>query len=190
MEPANNRWWWVRGITYLGGVTTFPDPPGFAEWEATVPASFKRDPIWRTPAYRYGLWIADLAKRDARVLRADRDSRNDADQLLRAVEAISSNLAEGYGRSTGAERARYYDYAVASTRESRDWYFKSRDVLGIDVMEHRHAVLERIIRILTAIIPRERADRSRRRPRPKPEIEHGREDSDYPTDGFGTGGSS
>lgn len=147
-------------------MSQFVDPPGFAEWEARVPASFKRDQIWRTPAYRFGLWLADLAKHDAKALNADRESRNDADQLIRAVEGISSNLSEGYSRSTGAERARYYDYALATTRESRDWYFKGRNILGTEVMEHRHAVLERIIRILTAIIPRERADRSRRGRKP------------------------
>ena len=44
----------------------YPDPPGFTEWEATIPESFKRDPIWRTPAYRYSLWLSDLAKQDAK----------------------------------------------------------------------------------------------------------------------------
>ena len=152
-------------MPYLGVMTPFPDPPGFAEWEATIPASFRRDTLWRTPAYRFGLWLSDLAKADANLLRADRNSRNDADQLLRAVGSISSNLSEGYSRSTGPERARYYDYALASARESRDWYFKARGVLGIETMEHRIEVLDRIIRILTAIIPREREDKPRRRRR-------------------------
>jgi len=147
-------------------VPTFADPDGFAEWEATLPASYLRDPIWRTPAYRYGVWLAALAKKDFELLYAHRASRNTAEQLLRAVEAISGNLAEGYGRSTGPERARYYGYAQATTRESRDWYFKARDVLGDEVVEQRLAVLERILRILSAVIPRERALRVRlRRPR-------------------------
>ena len=146
-------------------MTTYTDPEGFAEWEATVPASFKRDPIWRTPAYRYGLWLADLAKRDVRLLRVDPEYRNTADQLLSAVEGISANLAEGYSRSTGKERARYYDYALATTRESRDWYFKARDALGAVITEHRQGVLERIVRILTVVVPRERSDRSRTRHR-------------------------
>ncbi len=144
-------------------MTKYPDPDGFAEWEATVPESFKRDPIWRTPAYRYAVWLSDLAKQDARVLRGDADTRNDVDQFLRAVGSISANLAEGYSRRTGAERARYYDYARATAREAKDWYFKGRKALGEDVVEQRHAVIERIIRILTAVIPREREDASRRR---------------------------
>src|SRR5215204_2452542 len=147
-------------------MSKFTDPPGFAEWEATLPASFVRDPIWRTPAYRYGLWLASLARKDFEILNVDRGSRNTAEQLLRAVEGISANLAAGYSRSTGPERARYYGYAQATTREARDWYFKARDVLGDEVVEQRLAVQERILRILSAVIPRERALRVRlRRPR-------------------------
>jgi four helix bundle protein len=157
-------------------VPIYIHPDGFAEWEAALPVSLKRDPIWRTPAYRYGVWLSDLAKKDLRLLRGDPAYRNTADQLLRAVEGISSNLAEGYSRSTGPERARYYDYALATTRESRDWYFKAREALGIEVVERRLSVLERIIRILTAVVPRERSDRSRARRR--------RQTGD--TDAFGT----
>jgi four helix bundle protein len=166
-------------------VPNYTDPEGFPEWEARAPASIKRDPIWRTPAYRYGVWLADLVKQDVRLLRRHPDYRNVADQLLRAVEGISSNLAEGYSRSTGAERARYYDYALATTRESRDWYFKARELLGEETVEQRQSVLERIIRILTAVVPRERSDRSRsRRPRRSSQTDA------EPHGSGGTGGSS
>ena len=112
--------------------------------------------------HRYAVWLSDLAKEDARVLRGDADTRSDVDQFLRAVGSISANLAEGYSRRTGVERARYYDYARATAREAKDWYFKGRTALGEAVVEQRYAVLERIIRILTAVIPREREDGSRR----------------------------
>ena len=150
-------------------MSKFADPPGFWECEATLPASFRADPIWRTPAYRFGVWLADLARKDFDRLHAERGYRNTAEQPLRDVEAISSNLAEGYGRSTGPERARYYDYAHATARESRDWYFKAREVLGSEVVEHRLALLERIIRILSAIVPRERRSGSRYRHKPRDE---------------------
>ena len=144
-------------------MSPFVDPPGFSEWEAKIPAAFRRDPIWRTPAYRYGAWLADLAKGDAKQLYANRESRNTADQLIRAAQAISSNLAEGYGCTSGPERARYYGYALTSAREALDWYFKARDVLRMDVIEHRADVLDRIIRILIAVIPRERLQSRRAR---------------------------
>ena len=155
----------LRGVVYVRGMSKFADPPGFAEWEATLPSSFTRDPIWRTPAYRYGLWLAALAKKDFETLFAKPGTRNTARQLLRAVEAISANLAEGYSRSSGAERARYYDYALATSREARDWYFKARVELGPELTEQRQSVLERIIKILSVVVPRERASDPRDRQR-------------------------
>ena len=115
---------------------------------------------------RFGLWLSELAKGDAKLLHVERENRNTADQLIRAVGAISSNLAAGYGCGSGPERARYYGYALTSTRESIDWYFKARDTLGVAVVEQRVVVLDRIIRILTVIIPRERLRGMRRRRRP------------------------
>ena len=141
----------------------FVDPIGFAEWEATVPPSLRRGTIWRTPAYRYGLWLADLAKADARRLFGIREVSGHADQLVRAVGGISSNLAEGYACASGADRARYYGYALTSSHEAIDWYAKVREELGVDIVEQRCGVLDRVIRILTVAIPRERR-LSRRRP--------------------------
>ena len=90
-------------------MTAYSDPPGFAEWEATLPASFRRDPIWRTPAYRYACWLADLVKEDVRrQLEVDPLARTDALQLRRAVNSIGANLSEGYSSSSGPERAHYY----------------------------------------------------------------------------------
>jgi len=145
----------------------YPDPPGFAQWESQVPLSLRNDPLWRTPAYRYGLWLADLAAADVAPLWRNVETRDIADQLLRAARGISSTLAEGYGRTSGPDRARYYEYGVSGSRETRDWYFKARNYLPPDVVEPRVELLLRIIRILSVVIPRERADRigrARRRP--------------------------
>ena len=140
-------------------MTKYTDPPGFAEWEATVPESIRNDTIWKCPAYRYGLWIHDLAEKDIAPLLRDPDTRETADQLVRAADSISSNFAEGYGKTTGPDRAKYYDISSGSTRECQDWYYKLRKHLTTDVVEHRLGVLSRLTRILNAIIPRERADR-------------------------------
>jgi len=119
----------------------------------------RQDPLWRTPAYRFGVWLADLARADVAPLWRDPETQHIADQLSRAVDGISSTLAEGYGRTTGPERARYYDYAASSAREARDWYFKARHYLPADVVDARVDLLLRIIRILSVVILRERADR-------------------------------
>ena len=137
----------------------YSDPPGFAEWETQAPELIRRRPIWRTPAYRFAVWLSDLAKADVSPLWRSPETREIADQLTRAVDGISSTLAEGYGRSTGPERARYYDYAASSAHEASDWYVKARHHLSKQVIEARLELLDRILRILSVAIPRERADR-------------------------------
>ena len=66
----------------------------------------------------------------------------------------------------GARTHTVYGYALTSTREAIDWYLKAREVLGDEVFDQRYYVLERVIRILTAIIPREYGRRSRNRRKP------------------------
>jgi four helix bundle protein len=79
-----------------------------------------------------------------------------SDQLYRAAGSISANLAEGYSRGTGKDRARFYEYALGSARESRDWYFKARHILGENVFHHRLELLTRIIQLLLKMIPQQR----------------------------------
>jgi four helix bundle protein len=79
-----------------------------------------------------------------------------ADQLYRATGSMSANLAEGYSRGTGADRARFYEYALGSARESRDWYFKARHVLSQEVIPHRLQFLAEVIRLLLTMVPQQR----------------------------------
>jgi four helix bundle protein len=79
-----------------------------------------------------------------------------ADQLYRAIGSVSVNLAEGYSRSTGKDRALFYQYALGSARESRDWYFKARFVLGDETFTHRVQVIAEILRLLLTMIPQQR----------------------------------
>ena len=53
----------------------------------------------------------------------DRRTIGLADQLYRSLGSIGANLAEGYSRGTGKDRAHFYEYALGSARESRDWYY-------------------------------------------------------------------
>lgn len=129
-----------------------------AEWIETVPAALKGDPLWRMSVYRLALFAADVGWADVSQLVQDRRTVSLADQLNRALGSISANLAEGYSRGTGKDRARFYEYALGSARESRDWYFKSRHVLGDGVASHRIALLTEVIRLLLVIVPRERTN--------------------------------
>ena len=75
-----------------------------------------------------------------------------------SVGSISANITEGYGRTSGPDRAKFYEYAYSSAREARDWYYKVRHALEHDVAINRIALVTRVMRILTVAIVRERAE--------------------------------
>jgi four helix bundle protein len=128
----------------------------FSEWLATVPETITGDPLWKMKVYRLALFLGDLAWRDVTKLVSDRRTVSLADQLFRAIGSIGANIAEGYSRQSGRDRARFYEYALGSTRESRHWYYQGRHVLSDKVAEHRINLLAEIARLLLSIIPQER----------------------------------
>ena len=133
----------------------------YAAWEKSVPEAITRDPLWRVEAYRLALFSADLGWHDVTKVMSDRRTRSLADQLYRALGGIGSQIAEGYSRGTGRDRARFYEYALGSTRESRDWYYKARHVLGESVITHRLNLLTQIARLLLVMIPDQRGQQMR-----------------------------
>ena len=133
----------------------------YTAWEKSVPDSITTDPLWRVEAYRLALFSADLGWHDVTKLMSDRRTRGLADQLYRALGGIGSQIGEGYSRGTGRDRARFYEYALGSARESRDWYYKARHVLGESVVAHRLNLLTQIARLLLVIIPDQRGQQMR-----------------------------
>jgi four helix bundle protein len=129
----------------------------YEQWEQTVPDEIKGDSLWKVEAYRLGLLAGDIGWNDTLKLVTSPQTRALADQLYRALGSISANLAEGYSRISGRDRARFYEYALGSARESRDWYYKARHVPGDGVAQHRLSLLTQIIRLLLTMIPQQRA---------------------------------
>jgi len=128
----------------------------FDEWIKTVSEDFKGDILWKMTVYRIALFIGDLAWFDVTKLVADRRTIKLSDQLYEAIGSVSVNIAEGYSRSSGKDRARFMEYSLGSARESRDWYYKGRYVLGDKVSYHRMQLLTQIIRLLLTMTPKER----------------------------------
>ena len=128
----------------------------YDQWVASVPDSIRQDTLWKIEAYRIGLFIGDLAWKDAKSLMKDRRMAAVADQLFRAAANVSSNIAEGYSRGPGKDRGRFYEYAPGSAREARDWYFKARHVLSEKVVEHRMDLLTQIVRLTLSMTAHER----------------------------------
>ena len=143
----------------------YPAPNSYREWEQSVPESITRDSLWRVTAYRLAVFAAELGWYDIGKLIRDARMHGLSDQLYRSLGSVSANIAEGYSRGTGKDRARFYEYALGSARESRDWYYKARHLLPANVTEHRLALQSEIIRILLTMIPQQRG-RTLREPEP------------------------
>jgi hypothetical protein len=103
----------------------------YAEWLSTVPPEITHDPIWELEVYRLALFIDDIGWQDVLALSKNNLMWGVADQLHRSLGSISANLTEGYSRSKGLDRARFFEISLGSARESRDWYYKSRPVLPL-----------------------------------------------------------
>jgi four helix bundle protein len=97
-----------------------------------------------------------LAWPDVTKLAKDRRTLELTGQLYDAVGSVGAHIAEGYSRSSGKDRVRFYEYSLGSAREGRHWYFQARPILGDAVVQHRVGLLTQIIRLLLTMIPDQR----------------------------------
>lgn len=65
-------------------------------------------------------------------------------QFTRAIDSISANIAEGFGRYGKKDKIKFYRYARGSVYESLDWLEKSkiRGLVKIDQYNHIFKVIE------------------------------------------------
>lgn len=128
----------------------------FETWVRSLPSSITDDPIWRSTIYQQALFAGKLAWFDVCKLAQDKRTEALSNQLYRAIGSVSANITEGYSRASGKDQARFYEYALGSARESRDWYYKGRHVLEEPVAYHRLSLLVEIIRQLLVMVPKYR----------------------------------
>jgi len=128
----------------------------YDDWLKDVPDTITGDSLWKMKAYRLSLFIADIGWYDVTKLMKDRRTLKLSDQLYRSLGSIGANLAEGYSRGTGKDRARFYEYSLGSARESRDWFYKGRHILGEKVTQHRLLLTTQILRLLLTMVPQQR----------------------------------
>lgn len=126
------------------------------EWEAGVPAGLRGDALWKRQDYRLASYVADTAWDDVTRLSEHAGAREVGAQLYRAVGSIAANIAEGYSRGTNADRVRFFEYALGSAREAREWYRRARPILGEERIAERCDLLTSIVRLLLVVIPAER----------------------------------
>jgi four helix bundle protein len=95
------------------------------------------DMIW----YAYDKWT-------------DKVQRSIGYQVLRSVDSISANLAEGYGRYTPSERKLFYRYARGSFEETKAWLRKliRRKVISPDEVAEYTRIIDELGPKLNAFI--------------------------------------
>ncbi len=129
----------------------------YSDWESCAPEAMRQDPLWRMAAYRLSAYIADVASADARLLARVPACVAVAEQLARAAGSVGANVAEGYSRGAGRDRARFFEYALGSARETLHWYcMVAADLPSSTLATERIDVLTQIRRLLLTIIPEER----------------------------------
>ncbi len=128
----------------------------YDDWQENVPKAITDDSLWKMKVYKLSLFLADISWSDISTLFKDGRTKSISSQLYRAIGSIGSNISEGYSMGTGKNRARYYEYVLGSTREARDWYYKSRHILGNEIIEHRFLILTEIIKLLLTMVPDQR----------------------------------
>lgn len=128
----------------------------YDDWLKVVPAAITGDPLWKVEACRLALFAADVGWHDVTKLVKDKRTGGLSDQLFRALGSIGANVSEGCSRGSGKDRARFYEYALGSARESRGWYFNGRHVLTEAVADHRIRLLPQVVRLLLAMVPDQR----------------------------------
>jgi four helix bundle protein len=75
-------------------------------------------------------------------------------QFVRAVDSISANIAEGYGRYSKKDKVNFYRYAKGSTLESLSWFQKSK-IRKLIPQEQAYSIesdLERLPRLINWLI--------------------------------------
>ncbi len=128
----------------------------YLEWEENVPEVIRADALWKMKVYRLSLFLSDICWEDVSKLVKDARTKSLSDQLYRSVGSICANIEEGYSKQGAKDRARFYEYALGSARESRGWFYRGRHVLGSSVFDHRSWILTEIIKLLLTIVPAER----------------------------------
>ena len=76
------------------------------------------------------------------------------EQFVTAVDSISANIAEGFGRFNKKDKIKFYRYSYGSMSESLDWNQKSkvRNLLSDDEYSHIFSELQKLPKAINSLI--------------------------------------
>ncbi len=63
-------------------------------------------------------------------------------QFVRAIDSISANIAEGFGRYSKKDKVKFYHYSFGSVKESLDWNQKANIRNMLSEKEYKYILKE------------------------------------------------
>lgn len=123
------------------------------KWVESVPKQMKADPLWQSSYYRLAMYLYDLVWLDSVTLKKDFRGKEIVYQLIRSAGSICANMEEAYGRGIGtADYVRIMRISLGEARETQGWYFRSRHILSVDLMERRHKAINQVLALTVTAI--------------------------------------
>ena len=80
--------------------------------------------------------------------------RTVGEQFVKAVDSISANIAEGFGRYGKKDKIKFYRYSQGSLSESLNWNEKSkiRKLLSVEEYNHIFGELQKLPKAINSLI--------------------------------------
>lgn len=126
----------------------------FEEWMAEVPGAITDEEMWQFFGYQKALFLYDVCWKDCEKLMTHPLGKPVAQQLIRSAGSISANIEEGFGRGFGKSRNNFLRIALGSARETKGWYYRAKERLSPDILEHRLSLISEVIALLITEINR------------------------------------
>ena len=133
----------------------------YDDWVRSLPDCVTSDSLWNVSSYKRALYARRWAWPDSVNIARHRLGEPIARQLYRAVASIGANIADGWSRTSGLDRARFFEYALSSAREAVVWYLAAAPILGSITTTQRLSHLSQLRRLLLVMIQTERRRRGR-----------------------------
>ncbi len=129
----------------------------FDEWVKTLPDSLRSDPLWKSAYYRLSMYVYDLMWIDAEKINKDFRGREIVHQLVRSAGSVCANMEESYRRGIGTpDFVRIMRISLGELGETQGWYFRSRHILGNEILDKRIKVIQQAIALTVKVIDQNR----------------------------------